>query len=394
MSTLRQIAATTEVAVRGIPSRLGTSLVVIVGLAAVVAVFITTLAMAVGFTEAAVGGGSDARAIIVATGSNTEVSSALSLDDVATISNAPGIANGAEGKPLVSSEALAFVPVANRDTGLNAFVTVRGVGAEGFAVRPDIRLVEGRKFEAGKREVIVGRGARSRMPDLAVGRGIQLPDGDWAIVGAFESGGDAHESGLLTDATTLIATYRGNVNSMTVSLRSPAEFMPFKAQLTSDPSLSVDVYTEREYVTQASQSMSTMLTIVAFGVGGIMAFGAAVGALNTMYSAVSARSREIATLRAIGFGASAVVVSVLAEALFLALLGALIGSLVAWSVFNGAAMSTITGSTPSQLTFALRVTPELIALGVTAACTIGLLGGLLPAIRAGAVPVADALRAV
>jgi putative ABC transport system permease protein len=274
--------------------------------------------------------------------------------------------------------------------------TLRGVGSEVLALRPEMKLVEGRMFAPAVHEVVAGRAASKRLDDLSVGSRIRLPQGDWTVVGLFESDGDTHESELLTDADTLISAFqRGDVfSSVTVGLEHADAFDTFKNAITTDPTLSVDVKREPEYFADASRPIGRILKFIAYVIGGIMALGAVFAALNTMYSAISARTTEIATLRAIGFGAASVVVSVFVEALLLALVGAAIGASLAWFFFNGSSVSTLSGTSPSQLTYALVVSPDLIAIGIGCACAIGVLGGLFPAIRAAKLPVAAAMRLV
>ncbi len=396
MNSLKTMWSATSLGLRSIPQRLGTSLVVVVGVAIVVAVFVTVLSMASGFTKAAASTGREDRAIVIGSGADTEASSGVGRDQVFAISNAPGIRRAQSGDALLSAEALAFVALPSKRGGLNAFATVRGVGPAAAELRPEVRLVEGRMFSPGKHEVIVGKGARSRMEGLEIGQSIAMPQSDWQIVGIFESGGDSHESELMTDAETLMATWRVNqFNAVTVALDAGGgAFQAIQEHLTANPSLSVKVVRETEFFERQAEGISRLLRVIAFGIGGIMAFGAAFGAVNTMYTAVSARSREIATLRAIGFGAGAVVASVLIEALVLSLAGAAVGASVAWLAFNDASVSAMTGTTPSQLTFALDVNGALILAGVLIACGIGMLGGLLPAVRAGLLPVASAMRAL
>lgn len=392
MNVIAQILSVTALGLRSLPLRFGTSMVVVVGVATVVAVFVSVMAMAVGFEKTTVSAGSPTRAIVLGGGSNTESGSSLSRANVLTIANAPGIRKGADGDAVVSAEALAFVPVANERSGLNAFATLRGVGAGGFALRPEIQIVEGRAFKTGLREVMVGRAAQQQLGGLEVGSRISLPQGDWTIVGVFTSGHDSHESELLTDAETLLTEYRREVfSSVTVALQDETAF---RTALTTDPTLSVQVMREDVYVSQASQWLRRLLRVVAFGIGGIMAFGTAFGALNTMYAAVSTRAREIATLRALGFGGTAVVISILIEALLLALAGAVLGAALSWLVVNGAVISTMSGNSPSQLTFEMQVTPAIVALGIAAAGLIGATGGLFAALRARGLPVAMAMRAV
>lgn len=394
MSALRQIRAVTALGLRSIPARFGTSMVVVVGVAAVVAVLVGALAIAGGFTTAAVASGDAGRAIVL--GGATEASSGLSRETVVTVMNAPGVAAGEDGAAAASAEALAFVAVTNAYTGLDAFVTLRGVGPRAFALRPEAEIVEGRMFQQGAHEVIVGRAAQQRLGSLDIGSSVGLPNGEWAVVGVFESGGNALESELMTDAEAVLNAYqRNDYNSVTLRLDGEQGLERLSTALADDPSISaVEVAREDEYFAAASEPVSRLLTIIAYSIGGIMAFGAVFGALNTMYSAVSARATEIATLRAMGFGAGPVVVSVLVEALVLAIAGALAGTLVAWAVLDGSAVSTMTGNTPSQLTFRLDVGLGLTLIGIGCAAAIAVVGGLFAAVRAARLPVASALRMV
>jgi len=395
MSALKEAVAVTSMNLRSLPSRYGTSLVIVVGIAAVVAVLISVLAMARGFIDSAKRSGRAERAIVVARGTETESSGGFSRDAAVTILNAPGIRKGPDGAPVGSAEHLAFPMVSDRRTGRDTFVTVRGVGPQAFALRPEMKLVEGRMFRPGINELIAGRALQARVGGVNLGDKVPLPQGDWTVVGIFESNGDSHESELLTDANTLVAAMRRGewFSSTTVWLENDAAFNTFKDAVTTNPTLEVDVKREPEYFEAASKPVGRLLNIIAYAIGGFMALGAVFGALNTMYSAISARAVEIATLRAIGFGALPVVVSVFVEALLLALVGAILGAGIAWFFFNGNAISTASGTSPSQLTFSLEVTGSLIAAGVGCALAIGVLGGLFPAIRAARRPVAIGLRA-
>lgn len=394
MSMLRQVRAVTWMSLRSIPQRIGTSSVIVVGIAGVVAVLISVLAMATGFKRTVVATGRDDRAIVLRGGSDSELASSLSREVTLTVMDAPGIRRDAAGKPMASAEAVVVVDMPKKSNDSGANVTVRGVGAAGLAVRPEIHLVAGRVFQRGLRELIVGNGAQAQFKGLDVGSHIALRGSDWTIVGAFASNGDSHESELLADAETVLSAYRRNLyQSVVVLLDSKDSFTAFKSSLTTNPQLSVDVMREHDYYAQQSRRMSTVLAFVAYVVGGIMAVGALFGALNTMYSAVSVRSREIATLRAIGFGASAVVLSVLIEAMLLSVVGAMIGAGLAWVFFNGNVVSTL-GSNFTQVVFRLAVSPSLVVLGIVWACAIGIVGGSFPAIRAARLPVAAALRAI
>jgi putative ABC transport system permease protein len=394
MSTLRQIGTVTAMNLRSIPQRLGTSLVIVVGIGGVVAVLVSVLAMAVGFNETIKGAGRPDRVIVLRASSNSELSSTLSRDAVLTVEDAEGIKKAPGGQPIADAEAVVIVDRLQKGSGTGANVTLRGVGRMAWQLRPEIHLTEGRMFEPGKRELIVGHAAQQQFEGLEVGSQIAFRDGDWTVVGSFESHGDSHESELMADVETVLAAYRrDSFQSVTALLESVDAFDAFKTALTTNPALQVDVNREPVYYASLSEQLSKVLTFVAYVVGSIMAVGALFGALNTMYSAVSARSLEIATLRAIGFGAGAVVVSVFVEALLLAVAGGAIGAAIAWIFFNGNAANTLSGNF-TQVVFRLSVTPGLIALGIGWAAAIGLIGGLFPAIRAARLPIATALRAV
>jgi putative ABC transport system permease protein len=394
MSALREAIAVSAMNLRALPARYATSLVIVIGTATVVAVLISVRAMARGFIEAATSTGRDERAIVLARGVDDEAGGAIPRDAARTIFNAPGVRKGQDGAPVASAEHLAITLLPDPRTGLDAFVMIRGVGPEAFALRPEIKLVAGRLFKPGLNEIIAGRGVQTRLANVKVGSHVTLPTGDWTIVGIFTSNGDAHESEMLTDADTLIAAMRREwFSSTTVWLEDAAAFTKFKDAVTTDPTLAVDVKRERTYFEEQAKPIGRLLTIIAYVIGGFMALGALFGALNTMYSAINARRIEIATLRALGFGAGSVVISVFIEALLLALAGALIGATIAWVFFNGTAVSTASANTPSQVTFALTVTPGLVAVSIAAALGVGALGGLFPAIRAARRPVAVALRA-
>jgi putative ABC transport system permease protein len=383
MSRLRQIVAVTDMGLRSISARLGTSLVVVIGVAAVVAVLVAALAVAQSFSSAAAKTGDAKRAIVL--NGDTEADSGFSRENALTILNS--------AQAVGSAEVLEFVSLVDQHSGLNAYTTIRGVGGQVLLLRPELHLVEGRMFKRGAHEVIVGRAVQHRLAGLQVGASITLPNGDWKVVGAFESGGDSHESEVLADAETLLNAYHHNeFNSVTVGLKSADDFARFSTALAANPTLSVKAYREPEYFAAMSKSVSELLITIAYGIGGIMALGAVFTALNTMYSAVSTRAIEIATLRAMGFGAAPVVVSVLAESVALGLVGAVLGSGIAWLLLNGATMSAMTGVTPSQLTFHLAVGPLQMLIGSAFAAAIVVIGGVLAAIRAAGIPVAAALR--
>jgi putative ABC transport system permease protein len=395
MSALNQIAAVTAMNIRSLPQRVGTSSVVVIGIAGVVAVLVSVLAMSTGFIRVLEQTGPQNRAIVVRTGSSAELVSVLTNDATLAIADSAGIRKGANGHPLASPEVVLIVNLKKKD-GSDASGAFRGLTQEGFEVHPEIKLSSGRMYSPGVTEIIVGKSAQRMYRGLDLGQQIKLNGTIWTVVGSFESGASARESELIADSRTLNSAYRrgSGAQSVLVMLESPAAFQTFKDAITTNPQLQVDVSSEKEFGAQQSKQISQILSVVAYVVGGIMAVGAIFAALNTMYSAVSARSREIATLRAIGFGAAPVVISVFAEALLLSLFGGLIGASMAWLLFDGHAVDTNGGGFRGQLMFDLTVTPGLILLGIIWACIIGVVGGLFPAIRAARLPVAAALRAL
>jgi putative ABC transport system permease protein len=396
MNALSQIAAVSLMNLRCLPQRIGASSVVIVGIAGVVAVLVSVLAMSTGLVKTLQASGPENRVIVVRTGSNAELLSSLTAEEALAIGDSAGIARSADGHKLVSPETLMTVNLIKRD-GEEASAPFRGISPEGFAVHPEIKLIAGRSFRPGVAELMVGKSAERLYRGVTVGSLIKLRGTTWTVVGTFESGGSAHESELIGDLRTLNSAYqRGNSSQSILAIveAGPAGFDAFKDSITTNPQLQVDVAREKDFGMQESDLITRILYIVAYVVGGIMAVGAIFGALNTMYSTVSSRSREIATLRAIGFGATSVVVSVFVEALLLALAGGICGALLAWWLFNGHSVNTAGGDTGGQLVFDLAVTPGLMALGVGWACLIGVIGGLFPAVRAARLPVASSLRAL
>jgi putative ABC transport system permease protein len=376
-----------------LPQRLGASSVIVIGIAGVVAVLVSVLAMGSGFQHTLADSGRPDRAIILRGGSDAELNSNLTRSDVDTISNAPGLAKDSSGKALLSSELVTVVNVPKLDTGTDANVTLRGVGLKLAEVRPELEIVAGRMFRPAVRELIAGVGAAKQFRGLTVGGVLHLRNADWTVTGVFSSNGDVHESELLADVDTVGSSIERNGYSSAVGLLTgAAEFGRFKDALTTDPQLKVDVQREPDYYAAQSKGLTRVINIVGKTVAIIMAIGAMFGALNSMYSAVAARGQEIATLRAIGFGALPVLVSVMIEALLLSLLGGIIGAALAWLFFNGHSVSTLGGAF-AQVVFQLTVTRTLIITGIVWACVIGLLGGLFPALRAARLPVAEALRA-
>jgi putative ABC transport system permease protein len=393
MGVLNQIGSVTRMNLRSVPQRIGASSVIVIGIAGVVGVLVSILAMVGGLAQMINSTARADRAIVVSTGAAFETLSNITREASETILDAPGIKHGRDGKLLASAEALAIVRLPLKRSADSGNVSLRGMSEGGLAVHPEIRLVEGRVFRSAVREVIVGRTLQRQFRDVALGRPLMLRGAEWTVVGIFESR-DPHESEMITGAETLQSAFeRTTFQSVVALLESADAFAEFKGALTSNPALAVDAMREADYHRQQSQAFSQLLSIVAYLIGGIMAVGAVFGALNAMYSAVSTRTVEIATLRVLGFGASAVIVSVFAEALLLALVGGAIGGSVAWLLFNGHAVST-NGGGLTQLSVPLAVDFHLIGLGVLWACIIGMVGAAFPAIRASRAPLAAALRGI
>jgi len=388
----RLALAAAKVGIAGLPQRWGASSVIVVGIAGVVGVLVAMLAMGEGFKATLNRTGSDDSAIILRGGSQAETNSVITRDQVPLISSLDGIARGSDGKPLVSPELSQVVNLPSRSDGTDANAQIRGVGPQGWTLRPELKIVQGRKFGPGLRELVVGQGAMRQFRGIEVGKSVMFANQQWTVVGEFASG-DSHDSELWADADTLASTYnRQAFQSVTVKLEGKDGFRKLKAALAADPRLKLDVLTTRDYYSKQSEGLEKLIKILGTVIGTIMAIGAVFGALNTMYAAVAGRAREIATLRALGFRGLPVVVAVMLETMLLALLGGLLGAGIAWLIFNGYEVSTL-GSNFSQVVFQFRVSPELLWSGLKWALGIGLVGGLFPALRAARLPVTVALRA-
>jgi putative ABC transport system permease protein len=390
----RQILSVTAAGVRSIPTRLGNSLVIVVGISGVVAVFISVLAMFEGFRASIQDDGRADRAIVLTRGATTEYDSSLSRENVGILMDAPGVRHDNRDEPLASAEVILVAPVARKRDSSDVNVTLRGVGPQYFRVRPELKLVSGRMFHTGNQELLVGASASAQFAGLETGNRVRLQDGDWTVVGTFAGGNGSRESEVIADAQTVMSAYKLDAfNSMTLALESPEALTRVKEAVTGDPTLLVDVRAEPEYLATASGGVSRMLRLVAYALGSIMALGAVFAALNSMHSAVAARTVEFATLRAIGFASSAVAISILIEALLLALLGGAVGAAIAYAAFNGTTISTLGGALwDSQLVYSLTVTRSVTITAVALACVLGLLGGLLPAIRAARSSIAHTLH--
>lgn len=393
MSWLTQVLSVTRFGLATVPERKGSSLAAVFGIAGVVAVLVGVLSIAEGIVRTMANSGSADTAVVLRTGSTDEMVSVLMGDDVRIISDAPGIARSSSG-PLASGELFVIIDLASRSTGSEMNVPMRGVQPPAFEIRPDFNMVEGRRFEWGRNEVIVGRGAAGEFAGLDLGATLEVGQNRWQVVGIFAAGGSIAESEIWTDAAVLQPAYRrGNsFQSVLARLESPAAFQSFKDALTSDPRITVKVLRLSDYYAEQSSMLIGLIRGLGTLIASLMAVGAAFGALNTMYTAVSARTREIATLRALGFGAAPVVTSILVEALALALVGGLIGGASAYLAFDGYRAATLNWSSFSQVAFAFDVNLGLLVKGTILAALIGLVGGLLPAVRAARMPVATALR--
>jgi putative ABC transport system permease protein len=389
---LRQAFAITGLSIRSIPERWAPSLVIVIGLAGVVAVFTALLAMSAGFESTLKATGRHDVAIILRGGSDAELNSALDRDSTDLIKQEPGIRPGADGKPLAAAELMVIAELVRKDdvrSGAN--ITLRGVEPAGFALRPQLRIIAGRNFTPGLRELIVGRGVLAQFQGANIGQVVRMRGSVWTVVGEFASG-DSHESELWTDINVARSTF-GRIGSSSVlaALDGGDGLERLKAAIAAEPRLSLDVLREDDYFSGQTRQFRATIGVLAGVVTVIMGLGAVFAALNSMYAAVAARGKEIATLRALGFAGFPVVVSVMIEALLLALAGAVLGALIAYLLFNNLSVSTL-GQNFTQVVFSFQVTPELVRRGLTIAVLIGMLGGFLPALRAARLPVTKSLR--
>jgi putative ABC transport system permease protein len=394
MNWLKQAVAVLALNLRTVPARLSSSAVAIIGIAGVVVVFVSVLSIAAGFAAALSEAGSPARAIVLRSGSDSEMTSGLDGPDVDVIKQAPGIRRDGQ-TAQVSAELYVIIDLPKRASpDKPANVPMRGIEPSGIVVREEVSIIEGRMFQFGTNEVIVGRGARGQFVSTNVGDTIVSGQNRWSVVGVFEADGGVAETEIWSDSRVLQGVYRrGNTFQIVLArLDSTDALTMFRDWLTSNPQLNVMVRRESEYYAGQSQMMTQLIQTIGFGIAGLMGVGAVFGAILTMYTAVATRSREIATLRALGFNTSAVLVSVLGESLVLGAIGGSIGGLAAYFAFNGYQTSTMNFQTFTQVAFAFRVTPELLGTGLFYALAMGLVGGLFPAIRAARLPIASALR--
>jgi len=392
-SWLTQVVTVTEMNLRNLPSRLGTSLVAVVGIGGVVAVLVSLLAMGEGFRAALDLSGRDDVAMILRGGSGDELSSSFSRDEFNVIASAPGIARDAQG-PIASGEMYTIVDLPMRSTGTSANVPFRGVDPAAAKVRENFRIIAGRMLEPGRDEVVVGRGAFAQFGNIDLGRTVTWGSHDWKIVGVFEAGGSVTESEVWADLPVLQGVYRrgSSVQVVRAQLTSPQALETLKSNLEKDRRVNVSVRSEKQFYADQSRILIALVKYVGTTIALLMGIGAVFAALNTMYSAVASRTREIATLRALGFGAGPVVTSVLLEAVVLGLLGGIVGGALVYFGLNGYQASTLNWASFSQITFAFTVTPRLLVTGLVYALILGAVGGLLPGLRAARMPVTAGLR--
>jgi putative ABC transport system permease protein len=384
---LKQILEVTRMNLRNLSARRGTSLVIVVGMAGVVAVLVGLLAMSAGFTAALESTGRPDRAVILREGSTQEIDGGISAEAQQIVSQLEGIVRA-------SNEVYVGLDLPSRETGKPATAVGRGVDVAAFEVRPELQIVAGRGLSPGRSEMIAGTAAVQQYTGLEIGDEVELRGSTWTVVGHFEGGGAAYASEIWMDLSLARATFRraGTVSSIRVQLEHPGAATEVRARLRADPRLELDLTTEVDFYAEQSRARAELIESFAYLVATIMAVGSIVAALNTMYSAVSTRTIEIATLRALGFGGLPIVVSVMIEALLLAMLGSLLGGVLVYLVFDGYATSTLNAEAYSQVAFEFAVTPDLLLLGVSWALVLGLIGGLFPAIRAGRLPIVAALR--
>lgn len=392
---LLQTAAVTSINVRSIPQRFWLSLSTVVAVALVVMVLLAFLAMANGFQRTISGSGSNEIAILLRAGSQSEINSGVTRDQVRLIEEAPGIARGADGKPLVSAELYLVVDGIKRATQTKANLPLRGIGAEGAALRKGISILQGRMFQPGTNEIVVGKSLLKEFQGFDLGQTVRLSTASWTVVGVFESGGSVFESEIWGDLPVVQSLFNRNNVFQTIRARltSPAALAELRQYVDNDPRLKLDTKSEVEYFADQASQTTDLIQKLGWPLAIAMAFGALAGALNTMYSSVATRAVEIATLRAIGFGGFPAFIGTLTESLVLAAIGGAVGAVATWAIFDGLTASTLGGSF-TQVVFAFQLTPALVVQGVILALIVGLIGGLFPAFRAARLPIVAGLQGI
>ena len=393
-SILLQVIAVTAINIKSLTQRLWLSLTTVVAIALVVMVLLAFLAMANGFQRTIAGSGAEDIAVVLRGGSQAEINSTVSREQVRLIEDGPGIARGTDGKPLVSAELYLVVDGLKRTTRTKANLPLRGIGEQGAALRKDIKLVQGRMFKSGSNEIVVGKALRREFEGFDLGQTVTFGTTRWTVVGVFDAGGSVFESEIWADLPVLQSLFKRNNAFQTVRARltSPAALQTLKAYSDNDPRLKLDVKSEAAYFADQSSQTTDLIQKLGWPLAIAMAFGALAGALNTMYSSVAARAIEIATLRAIGFGGFSAFAGTLAESLALAAIGGVIGAVATYLIFDGVSASTLGGNF-TQVVFSFKLSAGLIGEGVLLALIVGLIGGLFPALRAARTPIVAGLYA-
>jgi putative ABC transport system permease protein len=391
-SFLRQVAAVTYINIKSIPQRFWLSFSTVIAIALVVVVLLSFLAMANGFQRTLTNSGADDVAIVLRGGSQSEINSTISRDQVRLIESGPGIARGEDGKPQVSAELYLIVDGIKRSSQTKANLPLRGVGAEGTAVRKGVKILEGRMFSPGANEIVVGRALLREFQGFEIGRTVSIATSRWTVVGIFTADGSVFESEIWADLPVVQSLFNRNNVFQTVRarLQTPSDLVGLRRFIDEDPRLKLDVKSEATYFADQASQTSDLIHKLGWPLAIAMALGALAGALNTMYSSVAARAIEIATLRAIGFGGFPAFIGTLAESLILAALGGLIGAVATYVIFDGVSASTL-GASFTQVVFSFSLSPALIAQGVGLALAVGLAGGLFPAVRAARQPIVAGL---
>jgi len=392
-SFLLQVAAVTLINVKSIPQRFWLSLSTVVAVGLVVVVLLAFLSMANGFSRTLTGAGADDVAVILRGGSQSEINSTVTRDQVRLIEEGPGIARSPDGKPLVSAELYLVVDGLKRSSQTKANLPLRGIGPEGAAIRKGISLVAGRMFRPGASEIVVGTGLVHEFSGFAPGQTVNFGSAQWQVVGVFEAGGSVFESEIWADLPVVQSLFKRNnfFQTIRVGLERPAALATLKSYVDSDPRLKLDVKSEATYFADQASRTSDLIQKLGWPLAIAMAFGALAGALNTMYSSVASRAAEIATLRAIGFGVIPAFVGTLLESLILAVIGGAIGAAATFAIFDGLTTSTL-GASFTQVVFSFQLTPALVGQGVLLALVVGLVGGLFPAVRAARMPIVVGLH--
>ena len=394
MSFIRQVLLVTNMNLRSILERSGSSLVIIVGIAGSVAVMVSLLAMAEGLSSTISSTGEEDRVIILRDGSSSELSSGVAMTELDTVSSSPGI-KSIDGEPMIAGELFAIIDLKKKGAESTSNLPIRGVQPASFKIRPEIEIVKGRNFTTGTAEIIVGKGANNQYEGLEIGDQIKVRDSFATVVGIFSSNGNVHESEIWADLAAAQGLFRrgASASSMILKLNSPDSFDEVGLFVESYPNLELKVQSESDFYENQS-SGADLIKVFGQVVGYIMAIGAVFAALNTMYSAVSTRLVEIGTLRALGFKGTTVLLALLIEALLLATIGGLLGGAIAYLLFNGYTVSTLAGGSFSQTAFAFAVTGEIIQQGLTLALFVGFVGGVFPAWNAASRDIAEALRSI